>query len=119
MTDHTGANIRVTEERDLTTRELQRRVGDFDTIFDHGHIDHTVSYYWEKYLVFGKYDIKEVLRQVADKDWQRVRVSMLGTSHQFKWTALIGYLGRCDYNFHSRCVVTNYVYALKRGGVIK
>lgn len=74
---------------------------------------------WERHLVFGTYPISTVLTEVKNDKWQVVRLSMLGTSLAYKWESLTRYLNDCGSDFHSRCVVTNYVHALKRGGVIK
>jgi hypothetical protein len=70
-------------------------------------------------LCFGIYNIKEVKDCVADAEWQRVRVSMLSTSLQFKYFTLKEYLDRMQYSHEAKVRVTNYVYALKRGGLIK
>jgi hypothetical protein len=78
--------------------------------------------HWERVYVFGTYPIAEVLRCVKNAYWQGVRAGMLGTSLETKWLTLGRYLGdpHATSDVHTRHVqVTNYVYALKRGGLIK
>ncbi len=113
MANHTGAHITVTDELDRAQEVLT-----FEEAFSEGS-DVRDARVWERELVFGQYSIKEVLQEVKVARWQRERVRMLGTSHRFKWNVLRAYLRDNGFNRHSRCVVTNYVYALKRGGVIK
>ena len=76
------------------------------------------------HLVFGAYSIKTVLGVCKDEDWQRVRVSMLGETLRFKMDALERWwAGRIENDAEDverrKIQVTNYVYALKRGGLIK
>jgi hypothetical protein len=102
-----------------TLEQAYTAAPEFDEVFGVDKADVRNAALWEKHLVFGQYDIETVLREVKDVVWQERRVSMLGTSHRRKWNVLRGYLLECGGSFHARCVVTNYVYALKRGGVIK
>jgi hypothetical protein len=76
---------------------------------------------WEiwKQLVFGRYSIKQVQRAVQDEEWQRYRKDMKGLSIAVKHLWLWAYLYRKDYSEDAKIRVTNYVYALKRGGLIK
>lgn len=74
---------------------------------------------WEKHLVFGQYPIQVVLKEVRNGRWQRERVRMLRTTLEFKWNVLSSYLRTNNFSEHSKIVVTNYVYAIKRGGIIK
>lgn len=74
---------------------------------------------WEKHLVFGSYPTSQVLKEVRNGRWQRERIRMLRTTLEFKWNVLSQYLRTNNFNEHSRVVVTNYVYAIKRGGIIK
>lgn len=95
------------------------QVPEFWHIFTQPNYFYTDAHHWEKYLVFGQYPLKEVLKQVKNEHWQKVRVGMLGMSHEHKWNELRRYLLKNNFSHHSKVVVTNYVYALKRGGVIK
>lgn len=70
-------------------------------------------------LIFGVYDRRYVQIVVADDTWQRVRASMLGATLPVKYATLIDYLSAEEYTEEAQCRVTNYVNALKRGGVIK
>lgn len=72
---------------------------------------------WSK-LIFGTYDRETVLTHVQDEEWQHVRVSLLHTSLRVKYYTLLGYV-TANNNWHARVCVTNYVNALKRGGLIK
>lgn len=83
-----------------------------------GH-DPTEARVWEEYLVFGVFDRRTVDTEVQNARWQRERVRMLNSSLIFKWNVLAAYLRNNKYNRHSRVVVTNYVCAIKRGGLIK
>jgi hypothetical protein len=73
---------------------------------------------WNK-LIFDKYNIKTILQIVKNEDWQKIRKSMLKTSLEFKYKTLKHWLIYNDYSFDSKVQVTNYVNALKRGGLIK
>jgi hypothetical protein len=112
MPNHTGAHISETKEGACERVPHCLDIVGWDFSYDQSAL-------WEKHLVFGQYSMGEVLLEVKNANWQGVRVSMLGTSHVAKWEKLRAYLESCNYNRHSRCVVTNYVYALKRGGVIR
>jgi hypothetical protein len=70
-------------------------------------------------LIFGKYNIQKIKEAVKDETWQRVRRSMLGTDLKYKYTCLLQWLGGNDYSLEAKIQVTNYVNALKRGGLIK
>jgi len=73
---------------------------------------------WNK-LIFDKYSINTILQIVKNNDWQKIRKSMLKTSLEFKYKTLKKWLIYNDYSFDSKVQVTNYVNALKRGGLIK
>lgn len=73
---------------------------------------------WQE-LIFGSYNIQTVLEAVKDANWQRIRRSMLGTTTEFKYNTLLKYLEELKYSGDAKCRVTNYVYALKRGGILK
>jgi hypothetical protein len=70
-------------------------------------------------LVFGVYSLREIREYTCDTRWQRVRVNMLGRSLTYKWCELNIYLQQEAYSYEAKCRVTNYVNALKRGGLIK
>lgn len=77
-----------------------------------------------KHLIFGSYSIDTVLAAVKDPDWQRVRIDMLGRDLEYKFHRLTSYIETGSHlseqeQWNRRVQVTNYVYALKRGGLIK
>jgi len=72
---------------------------------------------WDS-IHFGKLNKLEILQAVADADWQSVRVEMKGASLEVKFGMLKDWLSYCNYNRRSRIQVTNYINALKRGGLI-
>lgn len=73
---------------------------------------------WES-LRFGVYGLKTVLAAVREPEWQSVRVSMLGTSLETKHATLVAYLAASQHSEHAKICVTNYVNALRRGGLLK
>jgi len=72
---------------------------------------------WES-LRFGIYNREQVQRAVADPKWQRIRISIKGASLQSKYDTLVGYLEDEGYSKGAMTRVTNYVNALRRGGLI-
>lgn len=72
-----------------------------------------------KHLVFGRFSLAEVQACVRDSDWQVVRLSMLSTSLEFKYETLTKWLAKQGRSYSAKVQVTNYVYALKRAGLIK
>jgi len=70
-------------------------------------------------LTFGHYSMDIILKSVRDIPWQQVRVSMKGTSLEFKHTTLIAWLVKNNYSDQAKIQVTNYVNALRRGGLVK
>lgn len=70
-------------------------------------------------LIFGRYDINAVLEAVADHDWQLLRLHMKGRSLAERKRSLEEYLCEQQHSQKAKIQVTNYVYALKRGGLIK
>lgn len=87
-------------------------------------LDLTKAENWN-HLIFGSYAIAEVLEAVKDPNWQRVRIDMLGRSLEYKRERLEAwYREALDDRQQAplrqyQCQITNYVYALKRGGLIK
>jgi hypothetical protein len=70
-------------------------------------------------LIFGTYSPQQVVRAVNDSQWQDVRISMIGESEESKYNILLAHLVRQHYSGQAKIQVTNYVNALKRGGLIK
>jgi hypothetical protein len=69
-------------------------------------------------LIFGSYSIAVVREAVKDPVWQRFRATLHGLSTERKLEELRWYVrsfGHADMPVQ----VTNYVYALKRGGLLK
>jgi len=78
-------------------------------------------------LIFGSYGRSAVREAVENPRWQEFRGSLLGRSLKEKHEALSDYMHRAEV-VHGRnskqwalcaCRVTNYVYALRRGGLIR
>ena len=59
---------------------------------------------------------KEILEAVKDKQWQAIRLSLLGTSLEHKFKVLSEWHSKGDRK--SLVQVANYVNTLKRGGLI-
>ena len=70
-------------------------------------------------LIFGIYNIKTIKEAVKDTSWQKTRKSMLGTTLETKFETLYMWLESNNYSVKSKIQVTNYINALKRGGLIK
>lgn len=70
-------------------------------------------------LIFGSYNIKTVQDAVKDEDWQTYRVAMKGLPLEAKYKRLKNWLVLECISERACIQVTNYVYALKRGGLIK
>ena len=77
------------------------------------------------HLIFGTYSIKEVLQAVSDPVWQSIRISMLGEPLRRKmqiledWLDIPDELTEVGSPYTKKVQVTNYVHALKRGGLIR
>ena len=74
---------------------------------------------WYSHFVCGKYSTREVLDEVEKPSWQRVRISMLRQPLEVKWNTMRAYLIDNNFSHHAKVCVTNYVYALARGGMIR
>ena len=61
----------------------------------------------------------EISEAVLDPEWQDLRRRMLLTRLIVRYAALQRWLEKHDYTRKSQVQVTNYVNALKRGGIIK
>lgn len=77
-----------------------------------------------RHLIFGAYNAHEIIQAVNDDRWQKIRQGMKGTSLTHKrerleqyvagsktWTGVVPWAVKVQ--------VTNYVNALKRGGMIR
>lgn len=67
----------------------------------------------------GRISQQEIRQHVGSPDWQRLRESLKGTSLQFKYQRLQRYLIEHDNSREAQVQVTNYINALKRGGLIR
>lgn len=70
-------------------------------------------------LIFGTYSPQQVAWAVACDEWQQVRLSMLGQPLEVKYDTLMMWLDLKGYCERAKIQVTNYVNALKRGGLIR
>lgn len=74
---------------------------------------------WDKLILATPLYQSDVQKYTPEPDWQIFRAGLKGKSMQLKYVALEGWLQQYSYS-HASCVqVTNYVYALKRGGLIE
>jgi len=62
---------------------------------------------------------EEILRAIKDPKWQELRKMMKGKSLSRKRQMLNEWLKRNNNSKKSQIQVTNYLNALKRGGIIK
>lgn len=72
---------------------------------------------WDKFEAHETRD--EIREYVKDPEWQGVRLTMLGVSLQAKYIVLDTYLKGQGYTRASVVQVSNYVKALRRGGLLK
>lgn len=72
---------------------------------------------WKK-LYFGTVPVKDMRLYTPELEWQKVRVSMKGTTNLVKFRSLCQWLVQNNFSYSSRIQVTNYVTALSRGGLI-
>ncbi len=70
-------------------------------------------------LKFDSYSPQQVHWAVNDVQWQAFRTEMVGESLERKYELLRSYLRARKYDMKARIQVTNYVNALKRGGLIR
>jgi hypothetical protein len=70
------------------------------------------------HLIFGTFNIKEVRTAVNWDEWQRVRVEMLSISTECKLKRCERFLRETMDVERAKVCVTNYIYALKRGGLL-
>ena len=69
-------------------------------------------------LIFGSYSRDQIQKAVADPEWQVIREELVGEPLRTKYARLLGWLAVNDYSERSKIQVSNYVNALKRGGLI-
>lgn len=72
-----------------------------------------------KHLIFGKYNSKQVHEAVYNPLWQSFRESLKGLNTSEKLKQLEGWVKKYHRAEKVKIQVTNYVYALKRSGLIK
>jgi hypothetical protein len=70
-------------------------------------------------LVLGSYNQEQIQKAVADSSWQDFRQYLWDLSLYNKYAALQTWLEDQGYSEKSKVQVTNFVNALKRGGLIK
>jgi hypothetical protein len=75
-------------------------------------------------MIFGAYTVHDIIQAVQDDRWQRIRNAMKGTPLDVKMGMLMNYIDRSKTSqggvpHNVKVQVTNYVYALKRGGLIR
>lgn len=73
---------------------------------------------WEG-LTFGSYSREQIDACVDDPDWQRLRLKLRGTALEVKFVKLTDYMRAQNYSFAAKVRVTNYVNALRRGGLVR
>lgn len=72
---------------------------------------------WEA-LTFGVYNQDQILKAVEDEAWQETRRGMKGTTLKEKYNTLTRWLKEQNRSEKSKIQVTNYVNALRRGGLV-
>jgi hypothetical protein len=88
---------------------------------------------WDK-LIFGSFGAPLIQKAVADANWQQLRLRLLGMPHPYKYSALRAYIREleeveppllfCTQEewdervLYRKIRCTNYVHALRRGGLI-
>jgi hypothetical protein len=70
---------------------------------------------WERMVMPLKKE--EINKAIRDKNWQAIRISLLGTSLEEKYERLSSLWDKGDRT--TKVQIANYVNALKRGGLIK
>jgi hypothetical protein len=72
-----------------------------------------------KTLHCGRIKKREIELYVKDEEWQKVRLRMKNTSLTYRWIQLFVWLVQKESSRASQVQVTNYINALKRGGMVK
>lgn len=70
-------------------------------------------------LIFGKYSSGQILEAVNDQEWQKLRKKLKGLGTKDKIKELRRYRQERGDSEKIKIQITNYVNALKRGGLIK
>ena len=70
-------------------------------------------------LISGTYSQSDVFQAVNNMEWQTFRISLKGKSTNEKIKGLREWLVLNDNSHRSKIQVTNYIHALKRGGILK
>ena len=70
-------------------------------------------------LSFGPLTRTEITLHVMNEEWQKLRVSLAGTTLERRYSLLREWLKENNTDRASQVQVTNYINALKRGGMIK
>jgi hypothetical protein len=68
---------------------------------------------------FGKLKKDDIFKHIEDRRWQKLRVRLKGKSLEYKYQSLCDWLDINAYDESAQVQVTNYINALKRGGLIK
>ena len=69
-------------------------------------------------LTFDVYDMPTILKAVNDDAWQRLRVSLKGVPLPQRYRRLMLWLIANEHSERAKVQVTNYVNALRRGGMV-
>jgi hypothetical protein len=118
-------NLKVLKKHLIEDIHLPMKGGYPEVIWTFLHLD---SGYWQggemtkldwNKLTFGKYSMGEILVAVKNKEWQALRVSLKGKPLQERYDMLVAYLEKENYSLLAKIRVTNYVNALRRGGMIE
>jgi len=72
---------------------------------------------WSK-LHFGRITRQEIIQYCSGEDWQELRRRLKGLSLEEKYIQLIEWIRSHKNSRAAQVQVTNYVNALKRGGLI-
>lgn len=77
-----------------------------------------------RHLIFGAYTVHDVIQAVQDPSWQRMREAIKGAPIGVKFSEITDYINRNKtpqggVPHNVKVQITNYVYALKRGGLIR
>ena len=70
-------------------------------------------------LSYGPLTRDEITIYVNDTEWQSLRLSLVGMPSSYKYHELARWLKRNRHDRASQVQVTNYINALKRGGLVK
>jgi hypothetical protein len=74
---------------------------------------------WASLILVQPLTAADVNKYVYDDEWQAFRISLLGMGMPARYLALERWLHEHQLSYASKVQVTNYVNALRRGGLIK